>query len=97
MILFLEAEQSFPIAHVPTRAEQRQQKYNNDKPDIQGSYDDLKPMLMKHRATMVRQEEILPKGDMATFSDKEWKAIREKERNNPKSHNTTSNTTYFWH
>jgi hypothetical protein len=52
-------------------------------------------MIQRVRATMVRQEEILPKGDKATFSYAEWKAMRERERNNPKSHNVMNNTTYY--
>jgi len=69
-------EEEFPVAHVPTRTERAEQQRKEQE---FGDYSDLKPILQKVRGYMVSQETYLPKGDLQTLSDEEWKTQREKK------------------
>jgi len=83
-------EQIFPIAHVPTRTEQREQRIKDRE---FGNYDDIKPMLRKVGGTMIKQEEHLP---TTSVNDKQTLSRQEPDQQR-ESRNTAQGRYWTWH
>jgi hypothetical protein len=83
-------EENFPVAHKPTRAEEMEKRLKEKQ---FGDYSDIKDMLVKSRATLISNEEYLPKGDLATYSNEELSKMKQTRR----SYNSFSNTSYYYY
>ncbi|MDQ3966770.1 MAG: hypothetical protein M3275_00060 [Thermoproteota archaeon] len=88
-----EQEPNIPIARKPTRKEEKEQRAHNKQ---FGDYSDIKRLLDKKGATLISNEEYLPKGDKEVLSRQDLEHQRE-SRMKVRSYNRNSNTWYSWH